>query len=187
MTVSPVRCAVLALALAASGTAGPACAAVVEAGADGFTVRETAHVSAPADRVYAQLVHPERWWSAEHTFSHSAANLSLEARAGGCYCERLPRGGSVLHMTVVAAFPGERLILRGALGPLLAQGVDGVLSLDLSAQQTGTDVTFTYTVGGHLTLAGGFSDWAPKVDGVLAEQLTRFARLIETGAPDARR
>ena len=41
-----------------------------------------------------------RWWNPEHSYSGVAANFSIDARAGGCFCERL-KDGSVAHMTVV--------------------------------------------------------------------------------------
>lgn len=163
----------------------PARAAVIEVSDNGFTVRETAHVAEPADKVYAELLHPQHWWSPDHTFSHNAAGLSLDPRAGGCFCEQLPEGGSVLHLTVVAVRPGHGLTLRGALGPFQTQGVDGVLNWQLTEQGGGTDVTLTYVLGGHLTLPGGFRDWSGKADAMLGAQLARLARLLQTGSPGA--
>jgi hypothetical protein len=40
----------------------------------------------------------------------------------------LKDGGSVEHLQVVYAAPGQGLRLRGALGPLQTEGVDGTLS-----------------------------------------------------------
>ena len=48
-----------------------------------------------------------------------AANLSLDAAPGGCFCERLPNGGGVEHMRVTYVEPGKRIVLTGSLGPLL--------------------------------------------------------------------
>ncbi|MGC1523626.1 MAG: hypothetical protein WA803_18950, partial [Steroidobacteraceae bacterium] len=80
---------------------GPVAAAVLNVAANGFEIHETAHTSASPDQVYAALLMPSRWWDSNHTFSRSAANLVLDARAGGCWCETLPNGGSVEHLTVV--------------------------------------------------------------------------------------
>jgi hypothetical protein len=41
----------------------------------------------------------------------------------------------------------------------------------------------TYDLGGFVD--GGFQDMAPKVDGVLGEQIGRLQTFIETGSPDA--
>jgi uncharacterized protein YndB with AHSA1/START domain len=95
---------------------GPVAAEVKSAAPNGFEVVSTATIPAPADPVYSALGEVGRWWSPTHTFSRDAANLSLELRAGGCFCERLKDGGSVQHLLVVYAAPGEGLRLRGALG-----------------------------------------------------------------------
>jgi hypothetical protein len=75
--------------------------------------------------VWASIVQPATWWDSRHTWSGSAANLSLAAASGGCFCERLPNGGSVLHMSTVNAVPNQKLVLFGALGPLQSSGAAG--------------------------------------------------------------
>ena len=162
-----------------------AAAEVTAVGSEGFEVREQIHVSAPPAAVYAALVTPARWWDSQHTYSGNAANLTLDAKAGGCWCERLADGGSVLHLTVVYAAPGKGLRLRGALGPLQAMGVEGALSFSLKGGNDGTDLTVTYAVGGYAK--EGFDNLSKAVDGVLGEQVARLHRLIETGAPDSAR
>ncbi len=112
-----------AAALMLASMAGEqASAEVVSVGANGFEIRETAHTVAPSDKAYAALLLPARWWSSDHTFSGSAANLVLDARAGGCWCETLPGGGSVEHLRVAYVSPGKTLRLRGALGPFQGLG-----------------------------------------------------------------
>src|SRR5271170_4227176 len=69
-------------------------AEVTDATPGGFTVSESAHIAAPSDKVYAALVTPQHWWSGKHTFSGNAANLTFDAKAGGCWCEAMPDGGS---------------------------------------------------------------------------------------------
>jgi uncharacterized protein YndB with AHSA1/START domain len=91
---------------------GPVAAEVKSVAPNGFEVVSTATIPAPADRVYSALGEVGRWWSPTHTFSRDAANLSMELRAGGCFCERLKDGGSVQHLLVVYAAPGEGLRLR---------------------------------------------------------------------------
>jgi len=86
--------------------AGPAVAEVKSVAPSGFEVASTATIAAPPDRVYSALGDIAHWWSPSHTFSRDAANLSIELRAGGCFCERLKGGGSVQHMQVVYAAPG---------------------------------------------------------------------------------
>src|SRR5437764_15001149 len=102
--------------------AGPASAEVKSVTANGFEVATTGTIAAPSDRVYAALGEVGHWWDPSHTFSRDAANLSIELRAGGCFCERLKDGGSVQHLQVVYAAPGQGLRLRGALGPFADRG-----------------------------------------------------------------
>jgi len=112
-------------------------AAVNDSAGNGFSVTETIHIAATPDKVYSELVTPSHWWSPVHTFSKNAANLSLDAKAGGCWCEKLPDGGSVQHLTVYYADPGHALVMRGALGPMQGLGVDGALTIELKAAGDG--------------------------------------------------
>ena len=138
----------LAALITVLAISGPASAEVKSVAPNGFEVASAAMITAAPDRVYAALGEIGRWWDSSHTFSRDAANLSLELRAGGCFCERLKDGGSVQHMQVVYAAPGAGL--RGALGPLQMEGVDGTLSWTLKPGEGGTNVTFSYVVGGYI-------------------------------------
>jgi Polyketide cyclase / dehydrase and lipid transport len=160
-----------------SFTSLDAAAEVVSIGASGFEVHESVHSSAPASAAYAALINPSRWWNGEHTFSGSAANLTLDARAGGCWCESLPDGGSVEHLHVVYASPGKVLRLRGALGPFQGMPVDGVMTITVKAATDGSDIVMTYAVGGYSK--DGFEALAKAADGVLEEQLTRLKKLLD--------
>lgn len=175
------RCGGFVLALAI--LAAPAHATVDDAASNGFTITETADIAATPDQVYQAVTTPSRWWSSDHTYSHDAANLTLDAKAGGCWCETLPGGGSVQHLVVVNAIPGKMIRLRGALGPLQAMAVDGAMTLSLHAADKVTHLTMTYTVGGYAR--GGFADLAKAVDSVLGEQVNRLKRFVENGSPDA--
>ncbi len=169
---------IAALALTATIVPG-ARAEVVDAQPNGFQVKRTAVLNAPADKVYAALSQPSQWWSKAHTWSGSTANLSLAPMAGGCFCEKLPNGGSVMHMTVVFAQPGQGLRLSGALGPLQMSGATGHLAWTLSEKDGKTTLTQTYDVGGYMQ--GGLDKIAPVVDRVLGEQFDRLTAYVETG------
>ena len=174
-------CLATAAALAMSA-AGPVAAEVVSVAANGFDLRETAHIAAAPDQVYAALVLPANWWSSAHTFSGSAANLKLDARAGGCWCENLPGGGTVEHLHVVFVAPGKTLRLRGALGPFQGLPVDGVMTWSVKGAADGTDVSFTYAVGGYAKT--GFDELSKAADRVLDEAIERLKKSIEgTAAP----
>lgn len=168
----------------------PMRAEVVEANASGFALKQTASISAPREKVYKALLRIGSWWDSEHTYSGDAANLRLDARAGGCWCETLPHGGGVQHMTVVYVDPNKRIVLSGGLGPLQTSGLAGAMTWQLTPQGGATEFVLIYNVGGYA--AGGFGDLAGGVDGVLRAQIDRLKRWIETGnaaqsaSPDTR-
>lgn len=74
----------------------------------GFLVRYQLAISAPAAKVYASLLNVGSWWSEKHTYSGDSRNLSIDARAGGCFCEKLANG-AVEHMRVVYLKANEAL------------------------------------------------------------------------------
>jgi uncharacterized protein YndB with AHSA1/START domain len=166
-------------AIAALLMASPTPAAIVNVGPNGFELKQTVHIAASPDKVYAVLIQPKLWWEAGHTFSGSAANLSIDARAGGCFCEALPNGGSVQHEVVAYADPGHALVMRGALGPFQARGVDGALAFRLTPASGGTDLVMTNDLGGYMS--EGFDKWAHAADGMLSDQMARLKAYVETG------
>jgi uncharacterized protein YndB with AHSA1/START domain len=156
---------------------------VIESTAAGFLVRNVAAINAPPAKVYTALTDGVgRWWDPAHTFSHDARNLSLDAKPGGCFCERLPDEGGLEHMRVIYASPGKLLRLTGAIGPLQEAALAGTMTWALSQAGGGTTVELSYTAGGFR--AGGFRDIPAVIDGVLRGQLARLKALVETGRPD---
>jgi hypothetical protein len=154
-------------------------AKVVEKAPGALKITQVRHVAVAPDVAWRSLVHVEQWWSGEHTYSGNAANLKLDARPGGCWCETLPNGGGVVHMTVVYIAPNQRMTLSGALGPLQTAGVTGAMTLQVTPKDGGTDVALMYNVGGYYP--GGLDAVAGGVDDVLGAQFDRLARLIDTG------
>ena len=169
--------ALLAFALIA---ADRALAEVTDSAPNGFSLSESAHVAAPSNKVYAALITPQKWWSSAHTFSGNAANLTFDAKAGGCWCETMPDGGSVEHMTVVFVAPGKTLRLRGAMGPFQEMATTTVMTWSLKSAGDGTDVTLVSATGGYNK--GGFEGIVHVVDRVFAEQLSRLKTYVETGS-----
>ena len=170
-------------ALLATSLIPTAFAEVTGASASGFQVRESVHVGATPEVVYAALITPKRWWDPKHTFSGDAGRLTLDAKAGGCWCETLPDGGSAEHLSVVYLAPGKVMRLRGALGPLQAMGVTGSLTFTLTAAGGGTDLIATYAIGGYSK--DGFDGLSKAVDGVLGSQISRLKKLVESGSPES--
>src|SRR4051794_23077400 len=94
-----LRTTTAALILAALISA-PARADVVDATDAGFAIKVAVDVdAAPAAVFRALTTQVGRWWSADHTFSGSSSNLTIDPQPGGCFCEKLP-GGGVQHMVV---------------------------------------------------------------------------------------
>jgi hypothetical protein len=162
------------LALAPALLAPAAEAAVASSGAGGFAVHHEYTFPGSPEAAWARLIVPARWWSAEHSYSRDAANFTLAAVPGGCWCETLPQGGFVRHMDVELAMPGHLLRLAGGLGPLQAMGVSGALTITLRAEGEGTHVIADYAVSGYSPT--GFGEIAKAVDAVLGEQLARFVK-----------
>jgi hypothetical protein len=172
----------IVVAAAAWLLAGAARAEVTDRSDAGFEVRQVATIAAPQAKVYAALLKPSLWWNSAHSFSGDAKNLTLDP-ATGCFCETLPKGGIVRHMTVVYADGASQLRLEGALGPLQFTGASGHLGFALKEAAGQTTLTLTYDVGGYAK--GGLAEkWAAPVDQVLGEQVTRLKRYAETGKAD---
>lgn len=160
--------------------AAPLSAEVKSVSDIGFAIERTATVDASPERVFAALGKPALWWSSAHSWSGDAQNLSLAMRAGGCFCEALPKvRGEVEHARVVHLVPGKMLRLSGALGPLQGEAVAGTLTFTLKPDGSKTVITMSYVVGGYLRQ--GARNLAAPVDGVLGEQLTRLSAYIDTG------
>lgn len=164
-----------------AGVSGWALADVTDVSPTGFQVRIKAHIAAPPAKVYATIVTPSKYWNPVHSYSHNAANLSIDAKAGGCFCEALADGGSVQHLTVATVMPGHLLRMRGALGPFQQSGIEGSMSWEVTAAGQETDLVVTYDLGGHMV--AGFGDWPQKADGMVSEQVARLKKFLETGSP----
>jgi uncharacterized protein YndB with AHSA1/START domain len=141
---------------------------------DALLIQHEFRIAAPAARAWDTLVHPERYWPSDHTWSGHRESLALEPVAGGCFCERWD-GGSAQHGRVVMAIPGEALTLDAALGPFLDMGISGVLAIALSETGGVTTAVVTYRVSGDSQHTLGAL--APKVDEVLGLQFGGFAAL----------
>lgn len=168
----------LLLSVALAATPSPA----ADISPNGFLVRHEVSVAVAPQKLYDALIQVGAWWSPQHTYSGDAKNMTIDARPGGCFCERVNEGG-VEHMRVVQARPGQLLRLAGGLGPLQASGVAGAMSWRISATEGGSRLELVYSVGGFI--AGGFADIAPAVERVLGEQVDRLKRYVETGAAAA--
>lgn len=173
-----------AAVLAAGLFAAPAQAAVTSSTAGGFLIQSEANVSASPEQAWRALTQIGNWWNGEHSYSRDAHNLTLDARAGGCFCERWGHN-SVEHMHVVMVMErgGVRTLrMAGALGPLQEMGARGFMTFTITPRASGARITFSYRVMGDPSL--GLDHVAPAVDGVLMEQITRLTRYTDRGSPN---
>jgi len=155
-----------------------ALAEVTAVGETGFVSEHTIMLPAAPEVAYQALTGGiSAWWDASHSYSGVAANFVLDGRAGGCFCESLPDGGSVEHMRVVFAAPGHLLRLQGGLGPLQAMAVHGSMEFLLEGEENGTTrLEYRYSVSGFVP--GGLEEMADPVDRVQLGQLERLAAYL---------
>lgn len=172
----------LSLALFAFA-ATPAQAEVRQSAPDSFFLAWSAPISATPEKAWTALTSIGSWWSDEHTWSGHASNLSLQAQAGGCFCERWS-GGSAEHGRVLMAMPGRLLRLQAALGPLQEYALTGVLGFWLRYNDDGSlRIEVEYRVNG--AASSGLDEFALQVDRVLGQQVERLVRYMDTGKAEA--
>jgi hypothetical protein len=159
--------------------AAPAAAATKDVSPIGFISTFGNEINASPQDAWKSIVQLPRWWSGEHTWSGDAGNLSLDATAGGCWCERWGNGQSVQHGVVVLVQPGSVLRVNASLGPLQELAVNAVLTISVSEKDGKTFLRMTYRVSGNSN--SDLVELAPAVDGVLGTQYQRLKALIETG------
>jgi Polyketide cyclase / dehydrase and lipid transport. len=161
--------AVSALAL----VAGPAGAEVASRSESGFRLTYERAVTASDAAILAAIGRPADWWSDAHTYSGSAANLTVDLRPGGCWCEALPNGG-VKHAETVMVWPDQRTVsFEAPFGPLRGIGADALLTMSWTEAEggAGRTVKWTFVVNGP-----GAGAMADGVDAVTGEQ---FGRLVD--------
>lgn len=187
MRMGPLAAGLLGLAPFVTGAAH---AEVIAKSDVGFVSRNAVQVTATPAETWAVLVKPATWWLAQHTFSGEATNLTLDAVAGGCFCERLPvppgapkgqQAGGVQHMRVIYIDPGKAIRLSGALGPLQSEALTGTLTITIKPGEGGTRVLFEYVVGGFMRYNP--DEIGPAVDKVLGAQLAALAAKLGPVVP----
>jgi hypothetical protein len=160
--------------------AASAQAAVKDATPSGFTIENSQVVPVDADTAWRALVDDVgRWWPKDHTWWGDAANLSIDARAGGCFCER-QGAQQAQHMIVVFVDPGQTLRMTGGLGPLQGMGLHGALEFRFAAVEGGTKITLWYRAGGYTP--DDLGKFAAVVDQVQALQLGGLAEHLRAKA-----
>ena len=164
--------------------ANSAQASVTAFSAHSLQVKHEVSISAPASTVYETLLSKvSSWWNPSHTYTGDGKNLSIEARPGGCFCEKFPAGGGIEHLRVVYLAPNKAIRFQGALGPFQGSGVAGSLTWKLSEEAGKTKLELVYSFGGFMD--GSFEKIAPAADAMLGDQINRLKLFVETGKPVA--
>lgn len=180
---------VVALALMSllAAVPDPAVAEVVDSTEDGFTIENRQTVPVESTAAWQALVADiDRWWPKDHSWWGAASRLSIDPRAGGCFCEIADDGRQALHMTVTFVDPGKTLRLLGGLGPLQGMGLHGAMEfrLEPAPEGAGTVIALRYRVGGY-----GPEDLrtlAPVVDRVQSAQLGGLAEYLRSAVAGQR-
>jgi uncharacterized protein YndB with AHSA1/START domain len=169
--------AIAALVLSAVGVAH---AEVKDATASGFTIENSQVVPVDAKTAWSALVNDVgQWWPKDHTWWGDARKLSIQPRAGGCFCE-INGEQQAWHMTVTFIDPGQTLRMTGGLGPLQGMGLDGALEFRFAKAEEGTRITMWYRAGGYTP--DDLSKFVAAVDKVQGLQLSGLADYLRAKA-----
>jgi hypothetical protein len=170
--------ALVAISLALSTL--PARAEVKDTSQSGFTIENSTVVAVDTSTTWRALVgNVDAWWPKDHTWWGRAGTLTIDARAGGCFCE-IAGDRQAQHMQVVFAEPERMLRMIGGLGPLQGMGLSGVLEWRITAADGGTKIALWYRAGGYTPEDAG--KFAAVVDTVQALQLGGLANYLRRAA-----
>ena len=112
---------VAAAALAALASLGAARAEIKDAAPGGFTLENSIQVPTDVTTAWKALVEDvDQWWPADHTWWGAESQLSIEPRAGGCFCER--RGQQQVLDAKVSLLTAQEDTLTGAFRVLAVIG-----------------------------------------------------------------
>lgn len=175
---------VTALSLAGPGLAR---AEVKDVSPSGFTIENSRVVPVDAMTAWNALVDDVgRWWPKDHTWWGDSSKLTIQPRAGGCFCE-IDGQRQASHMTVTFVDPGKTLRMVGGLGPLQGMGLSGALEWRFAPVEGGTRITLYYRAGGYSP--DDIGKFVPVIDKVQGVQLGGLAGFLRASgrAPAAHR
>lgn len=151
-------------------------AEVISSAANGFTIQIERQVAVKPAAAYQQFIEVGDWWNADHTYYGKSDNLTIDAKAGGCFCE-IEGDKQVLHMTVSFVEPGKEIRMIGGLGPLQMMGVHGGMSWQfVPVGKNNTKIIHRYQVTGYME--GGLDKLAPIVNKVQTLQVDLLVKKL---------
>lgn len=170
----------VAIAAFAAFGFGTARAEIRDSAPNGFTIENSQVVPVDAMTAWNALVNDVgSWWPKDHTWWGDASKLSIQPRAGGCFCE-LNGEQQAWHMTVTFVDPGRTLRMTGGLGPLQGMGISGALEWRFAKVEEGTKITLWYRAGGYTP--DSLQNFVPVVDKVQGMQLGGLADYLRAHA-----
>lgn len=165
----------LLAAAAAALLAAPASAEVVSRTADSFTLRYAVGAEIAPEDIPGTLQDLPKWWDSAHTYSGSAANLSLDLTPGGCWCERLADGTNFDHGRTVSVAP-DRFVFDAPFGPMRGKATKAELTVSWPTANRGWTPTWIMVVEGP-----GIGAMADGVDAVMGAGYQRWLHYLEYG------
>lgn len=163
-----------------------ACAKILTLNDYHFKIENQVQINQPPETVWQHFIDDiDAWWPKDHTWWGVKSQLSLDAEAGGCFCERTngTTGHSAAHMQVAYVEKYKILRMTGGLGPLQEMGIYGSLDWKFSPVEDNkqqTRITLTYTANGY---SPGNTQLVPVVDKVQAQQLGSLVSYIKGRYP----
>lgn len=178
-----MRSTILAATIAMASAvilASPVRAEVKDFASNGFTIENSQTVPVDPRTAWHALVNDVgRWWPKDHTWWGDASKLSIQPRAGGCFCE-ISGDRQAWHMTVSFVDPERTMRMTGGLGPLQGMGLDGALEWRFEKAGAGTKITLWYRAGGYTP--DDLEKFVPVVDKVQGIQLGGLADYLRSRA-----
>jgi len=155
--------------------AGPAVAEVVSRTPDSFTLRYAVGAEIVPEDIPSSLADLPGWWDPSHTYTGSAANLSLDLAPGGCWCEKLADGTNFDHGRTLSV-ADDQIVFHAPFGPLRGKTTRADLVVSWPAANRGWTPTWTMTVEGP-----GVGAMAEGVDAVMGAGYQRWLTWLERG------
>ena len=157
-------------------TLSTAQAAIIKSSEAGFIIEHSANVDQSNTSVFSNMTDQiDQWWNPDHSYSGNSTNMTLDQQ---CFCERWD-DNLVFHLNTLTWIKNSQVVLQGGLGPLKDFGLQGTMIWSLVApDENSTKITWKYYVNGLTDT--DLVALAPVVDAVLAEQLSRLLKHIES-------